>query len=809
MTLIDIPHRFFVSGCHVAFPRTANDPQRGYVGGGVDRTTVQMRKRGRWVCLLLAVVLASLTGSDRLAAGVVRTSDARLAVAFDAATGSLVELADPRSGFNQIADNSETMGLWRFELADGAAVQTLSAENAGVPRIESLPGDAVGQRLLWERVPLRGRTDFVRVEVTVRPGVPLPGLSRWEIAIAKPAALKVHHLRFPRVGHLRERSEERLAVPYSLGMMTRHPRVLLSGNSGKGVRQVWESPHRLSLQCVTYYGEGGPGFVALCEDPLGRHKGFAFWGDGKKGLHFEVVHTPEQEAAGLTEYRLPYRVVLGAFTGDWMTAAELYRATPAAREIAARGRLARGLVPKWIEQTGLWVWNRGRSEQVLGPAEAMRRHLGTPVSVLWHWWHECPYDAGFPEYLPPREGSADFREAVRKARENDVRVLLYMNQRLWGTTTGSWKEEGAEAFAVRGPKGTVETTIYQKRLAAPMATMCLGTRFWRDKYAGLAEAVLCGLGADGVYMDQTGLPGNCHNPDHGHSLGIGAYWHEGLSQLTRDIRRRDQARGTTVLAGEFVGEPWIGDLDVALALDISAERIGAASKEWERIPFFPAVYHDAALAFGSYASLVYPPYDEKWPQEDRPDRALTPLDAKYDRQFRLEQARSFAWGLQPMVANFVPEQVRSRPASIDFLVRAAKTRRNALKYLQHGTWLRPPAAEIAAREIELVQVSIYNPPRETKRTYPEVLSGAWRAKDGAVGIALANLGDAPLDLSLPVDFAAYGLPSRCAVYRIDHRGRRSLGHLDRSTPGLRAILEPADACVLELAAEAGPAPQSR
>ena len=34
-----------------------------------------------------------------------------------------------------------------------------------------------------------------------------------------------------------------------------------------------------------------------------------------------------------------------------------------------------------------------------------------PVSVFWHWWHGCAYDAGFPEYLPPREGTDAFKTA--------------------------------------------------------------------------------------------------------------------------------------------------------------------------------------------------------------------------------------------------------------------------------------------------------------------------------------------------------------------------------------------------------------
>lgn len=750
-------------------------------------------------CAAAEVNPTSAGAPNQAKASLIRLSSPSLALAIDAATGQVHGFGDASGAFDQIVAAPAGVGLWQFTAVQGGAGEEINSLQAGPPRIESLAGAHPGLRLVWDRVALRsGRVDM-RVEVTVQLGVPAPELSRWTIAIGKPAGVTLRDLRFPRVGGLRERPDECLAVPYSLGMMTRVPRTLLSGAGGKGARLHWESPHRLSLQCVTLYGRGGPGFLALCEDPLGRHKGFSFWGDAGRQVHFEAVHTPETDAAGLTEYRLPYTVVLGSYSGDWMTAAALYRATPAAREIASRGRLRNGLTAPWLAETGLWVWNRGRSADVLGPALALKQHLGLPVNVLWHWWHECPYDAGFPDYLPPREGAESFRTALAAAHRENLHVLLYMNQRLWGTTTDSWRAEGAAAHAVKRRNGTIETTIYQKRLAVPMATMCLGTPFWRAKYASLSEAVLCDLGADGVYMDQTGLPGDCHDPAHGHPLGVGVYWHQGLAMLTEDIRRRSAARGAATLGGEFVGEPWIGDLDLTLALDTSAERIGAASADWERIPFYPAVYHEAALAFGSYAGLVYPPYDEKWPQDERPARALTPLDARFDAQFCLEQSRCFAWGLQPMIANFQTAQLSERPTPIGFLSRLVRTRQRALPYLQRGVWLRPPDFVIPTLQIPLVQVSIYNPPRETARTYPAVIVGAWRAQDGAVGIALASLGDSPLELAAPVDFAAYGLPESCEVNRIDEQGRRALGRLRRESPTLRVTLAPRDVCVIELA----------
>ena len=96
-------------------------------------------------------------------------------------------------------------------------------------------------------------------------------------------------------------------------------------------------------------------------------------------------------------------------------------------------------------------------------------------------------------------------------------------------------------------------------------------------------------------------------------------------------------------------------LDAFLTLQVSRERYSDPASGWEVIPMFQAAYHPYALTYGTYGSLTLPPYDELWPAEKRPATAMTLLDAKYVRQFYLEQARMFVWGMQPTIANFLPD----------------------------------------------------------------------------------------------------------------------------------------------------------
>ncbi len=150
-----------------------------------------------------------------------------------------------------------------------------------------------------------------------------------------------------------------------------------------------------------------------------------------------------------------------------------------------------------------------------------------------------------------------------------------------------------------------------------------------------------------------------------------------------------------------------------------------------------------------------------------------------------------------MLANFLPAQLQERAEEIDFVTRLVRTRMRSLKYLLHGTWLRPPALDVPQQEIDVAQIGVYTPLRASKRTYPVALAGAWRAADGDVAIVLASIHDQKLGLRLPIDAQAYGLPARCAVYRIDDTGRQRLGLFDTRDPVWQLDLPPRGLCLLE------------
>jgi hypothetical protein len=750
--------------------------------------------RMKWFAASSCLCAMLLAGSAP--AEIVRVANSSLQLGVDRVSGQWVELLDRASQHNLIGAVAASGNLWELDMAE---IGTLTPTHARSVAVTPLRGRAGGLQWRWSGFGLAQAPDLnVEVTVTLERNQPA---SHWRIAVHHTGGQVIQVIRFPRVLNVPEQAGERLAVPAWLGQETDQPRTLLRGSGAKPRRFEWAYPGHLSLQCIALSAANRAGVYVACDDIAGHLKNFAVFGGGDTGLNLEVLHRPDRDLTPRGDYALPYAVVLGTFRGSWFDAAARYRAWATNQPWAAESRLRRGLTPAWVTNTALWVWNRGPSPGVLDPAIALQKELGLPVSVFWHWWHGCAYDDGFPEYLPPREGEAAFKAAMQRAQEHDVRAIVYMNQRLWGMTTASWTNRNAARFAVKTAEGSIRPEVYNTFTKAPCASMCMGTEFWRNTYAGLATEAFRELGVDGLYMDQACTSLACFDPTHGHPIGGGTYWVGGFQKLAADIRQRCNIRGGPALAGEGCGENWLPHLDLMLALQVSRERY-AAPDGWEPIPFFHAVYHGYNVYYGNYSSLTMPPYDELWPAEFAPKEPLKLLDRKFSRQFYLEQARAFVWGQQPTIANFLPLHLNDRAEELDYVMRLARLYAGARQYLLHGTMLPPPKVNAPSVEQDMSRLSIYAGQQggltEFRKTVPQVWAAAWRAANGAVAVAVASLSDQRLAPTLELDAVACGLPKRGRVYRIDADGRRLIGEFRGRTVVLQPELGPRDACLLEL-----------
>ncbi|HOZ49954.1 MAG TPA: DUF6259 domain-containing protein [Candidatus Hydrogenedentes bacterium] len=751
------------------------------------------RSTGLWYGRGACVAWAALVVFVVQAAGLtIESASFRLGV--DTESARIVELAKPDSGPNLVDPDADTP-LWQVDF--GRPGQTpLVPSDAG--EFEVLPSD-VGDdafRVVWSDFGVEA-APALRVVVDVALDA-ATAVSHWAIAVEGLDDARPVSVRFPRVGGLVRQKAETLAVPIWMGEETHVPRAMLNAD-GQGRRLEWTYPGILSMQCLAFYGAQGSGFYAACDDTAAFGKRFAFFGDGRGGAGFEVVQLPENAAESAGAYRAPYRVQLGVFDGDWFTAAERYRAWALQQPWAGQSRLRTGVTPAWCIDTGLWIWNRGRSENVLGPAAALQEAAGVPVSVFWHWWHGCAYDTGFPEYLPPREGAGPFKDAVGAAHGEGLHAIVYMNQRLWGMTTESWKERDAARYAVKGPDGEIRPEVYNTFTKAPCASMCMGTAFWRSTYAGLATEAVLDLGVDGIYMDQACSSLACYDANHGHPIGGGTYWIKGFQALQQDIRDRCTAGGrSAALAGEGCGEAWLPYLDLMLSLQVSMERY-AAPGQWRPIPFFHAVYHGYSVPYGNYASLTMPPYDELWPEETAPAQPLALLDRKFAPQFRMEQARAFVWGQVPTVANFRPDHLESRADEMAFALGLARLRQRAVPFLLYGTMLRPPVMDIAEADMPISRLSIYAGQQgalsEYEARYPLVLASCWRSPEGNVAVVVTNIADTPQRVTFTVDADTWPIARQGTVRILEHSGAERSAAYVEGHAAIDEDLAPASGCV--------------
>lgn len=179
------------------------------------------------------------------------------------------------------------------------------------------------------------------------------------------------------------------------------------------------------------------------------------------------------------------------------------------------------------------------------------------------------------------------------------------------------------------------------------------------------------------------------------------------------------------------------------------------------------------------------------------------LDRKFSAQFRLEQARAFAWGQQPTIANFLPGNLVERKEEMEFVLKLARVRRRALPYLRDGTFLRPPAVGIEELTIPMSRLSIYAGQRDAVKGYAgkaqKMLASAWASLDGGLAAALVNISEGPVALPLSLGPPDYLVPRSGVIRKITDSGTADIGSFSDGRASWRAELGPAEACVYEIA----------
>jgi len=448
-------------------------------------------------------------------------------------------------------------------------------------------------------------------------------------------------------------------------------------------------------------------------------------------LPIELWIEPEDAGRCQDEVAPDSEVVLGLFTGDWYDAAEIYRPWAIRQNWAARPVDRREDIPDWSRHTPLWVRldfpntpevPRACMERLVDVCLRFRQAMGRDIAAHLYRWHDHPFDTQYPAYRP-RPGVRAF---IRRLQDNGIRVMPYINARLFDLDCPDWAADHARRAAVKdaAPKlGSRAQRLFVETYGSmtPMAVMCPATRYWQDKIAGVIERLVRDLEVDGVYADQVAAapPEACSDPAHGHPLRGGGWWVDGYAQMVAEVRRRIDRlgrRGQVLLTTECNADPYLGMFGNFLMVHGKRNFV---------VPLFPAVYGGRAPLFAREA--------------DPAERML----------FRITMAQNVLWSCQtgwfgpPAMEHLMSPEYRPEMEMLQGLCALYDRMR---PYFGSGEMLRPPAMDGPLARTDLTWHFCGDWPETTATVW----ASRWRRRRRAA-IAVVNAHVHPQDVDVRLD----------------------------------------------------------
>ncbi|NLG49278.1 MAG: hypothetical protein GX552_04110 [Chloroflexi bacterium] len=482
------------------------------------------------------------------------------------------------------------------------------------------------------------------------------------------------------------------------------------------------------------------GLYVGIHDPYGSVKDLQMEGDPTAlALRLTVDHPVPNMGRPGNPFFLQGEAVWQLLRGDWFDAAVIYRdwASKNARWWPRLGAEGREDTPLWMRELSLWAQGGSAEDQAatIGPVRQLREYMGIPLGFHWYCWHQIPFDNDYPHYFPALPW---FVDGVRELQEAGVRVMPYINGRLWDT-----RDRGAEDFefsrvalpaATKGEDGQPYIEAYGSKEAdgspVQLAPMCPTTPLWQERVRELVTRLFADCGVDGVYIDQIAAAEArlCMDPNHGHPLGGGHWWNEGYWRMLDAIRAKmPQDRMITSECNAEVFTRWF---DGFLTWHWQLDRM---------VPAWPAVYGGVIQMFGrSYGSA---------PEDPDEAKALA---------WRMHAGQQFVFGEQ--IGWFNASQARD-PMPMEFIRAAAQLRWRLRRYFYAGEMARPPRLRGDNPRVR-ANWNWFQSEDNPWVTTESLMSSAWQMRgEPRLVLLFANVSDDSLHCELLWDGAAYGIPA--------------------------------------------------
>ena len=444
------------------------------------------------------------------------------------------------------------------------------------------------------------------------------------------------------------------------------------------------------------------------------------------------VNAPDATVPG-NDFPVPGQFVIAAVNGGYFPACRLYRQwlDSKAPWWPEPGNFSRSDYPAWIQQTQTWSLTGGFPKDCVPQTKAFAEAMGTPTALHWYNWHEIPFDNDYPHYFPTKEG---FRDGVKELQQAGIRVMPYINGRLWDSDTEDFKAEAIK-YATKREDGRYYTEVYGSK--QELVPMCLSQTYWQDKVQEIVMKLVAEEGVDGVYIDQVAAasPVLCYDRSHGHPLGGGHWWVDGYWQMLGALQQQiatvtPAAAGgrTKMLTTESNAEAYAKYFDAYLMCNDNSDY---------DVPLFPAVYGGKILMFGTYMA-----------NSDWEDLTL----------MAVRQGKLFAFGTQLWWSD--PNVIKNEAAA-KWLRDLAHLRQRVNEFFVHGQMAPPP---VFAKPIGTLET----PWRQWGRTLisihtPDLWATAWRLENGKLMMPLVNLPKEERTFTLQFDPTVYGLKPNATV----------------------------------------------
>ena len=642
--------------------------------------------------------------------------------------------------------------------------------------------------------------------------------SRWSLSLQNDAGLSITDVQFPFV-----------VSPYSLGgkpgteamLLPFGPGVLLNGPKPEDLEpdcpHTWQMrpengdcshyPGLVVAQFLAYYNDRAGIFVS-CQDSNGMIK-LIMPVHREPGVRLGISHVGDWPQHG--ERQLEYDVVIGSFTGDWYTAADMYRDWSLQQKWAATPLSKRTDVPEWLLDSPPHIILRIQGELDIGPTapnqaflpyrkalpmlDKLSERIDAPiVPVIMSWERAGPWV--YPDCFPPVGGEESLREFTEMARERGWRVGTFANGTRWVVGHFWSGYDGTDYFAEHGGDRSVCRThtgdLWSEQWDAtwrPSHPACLGAPQTRE-IAQEFVRTMTDLGLDWIqFLDQN--VGCCTFPcfatDHDHPPAPGRWMTDRMEQLadyftevkTEQLARSKGQRQMVFSVETPVNEyflPHFQCCDVRV-IPPGHDARGHFPRPFHNmcyfVPLFHYLYHEFIVIQGGFGM--------------GPEPYHLPIRNAYNLvvgEIPGAVMKSDGTLLNLDSADWAPWDVEagSNDDAVEMLAATAALRRGpAADFLVYGRMMQPA---------QVGEVRTMRWQHDGKdHQIPAVFHAAWQAPDGRLGLVLANWTTETQEITVS--------DSRLGPTVTQHGSARGLDSQTRQTSsGELSVTLPALSCTL-------------